>query len=412
MSKLISDLLAAEEPLFSISLRQLEKTSGNPSVDVRLTAEIMGKVRMKLEELGLDPDDTTGKELYEALIAKISEHNDILLKTIGGTHKDTVSQLIPKIKAAEEAVDVPRDCWVMKKSVAKKFLRDTPPPSMMKLLGYRSVDSMLKKENIFELFGALRFSEGGDWLDAFNEKYKTLKPSDFETRKIEIVVMPDRWADMAEGFVKKKKHNITHSKEMGCIIMLPVKKDHLPGITLWALSLLFHYLNEVRLYSTFFKMQQVKPNFGEIFVNTLLADPSDAAIMAGNKVHWRVIQRYFGKLENEYHPEVFQPHVQPEDLHWRHAESVLYQIAPELKFWEDMDYVGVMHGKRPVVLNMMDVAASFTNKTPYSKREIYHFREALWNEVFMRYMGQDILEDQILKQLDNDLIAPEKLTKD
>ena len=412
MSKLISHLLFAEEPLFTISLRQLEEVSGNPSVDVRLTAEIMGKVRMKTQELGLDPDDTTGEELYKALINKVEEHNNSLLSAIGGTKEDTVSQLIPKIKAAEEKVDVPRDCWVMKKSVAKRFLKETPPPNMMKLLGYRSVDSMLKKENIFELYGALRFSEGGDWLNAFNDKYKTLSPSDFESRKIEVVIMPERWADMSEKFITKKKHNITHSKEMGVIIMLPVKVDHLPGITLWGLSLLFHYINEVRLYSAFFKMQQVKPNFGEIFVNTLLADPSDAAIMAGNKVHWRVIQRYFGKLADEVHPEIFQPHVQPEDLHWRHAESILYTIAPELKFWEDLDFVGVMHGKRPVTFNMLDVAASFTNKTPYAKREIYHFQEALWNEVFIRYMGQDVLEDQILKQLDNDLIMPEKLATD
>lgn len=412
MSKIISDLLYAEEPLFTISLRQLEERSGNPSVDVRLTAEIIGKVRMKTQELGLDPDDTTGKELYEALVAKIAEHNDHLRDAIGGTEKDTVSELIPKIKAAADAVDVPRDCWVLKKSVAKRFLKETPPPNMMDLLGYKSIDSMIKNENIMELFGALRFSEGGDWLNEFNDKYKTLTPSDFESRQVEVVIMPERWADMCEGFIHKKKHNITHSKEMGVIIMLPVKLDHLDGITLWATSLLFHYINEVRLYSSFFKMQQVKSDFGDIFVNTLLADPSDAAVMAGNKVHWRVIQRYFGKLENEVHPEVFQPHVQPEDLHWRHAENILYQIAPELEFWKDLDFVAVMEGKRPLTFNMMDVAASYTNKTPFAKREIYHFQEALWNEVFIRYMGQDVLEDQILKQLDNDLIAPENLAED
>lgn len=412
MSKLISDLLGAEEPLFSISLRQLEKITGNPAIDVRLTAEIIGKVRMKMKELGLDPDDTTGQELYKALIAKIEQNNKHLRQAIGGKETDTPSELIPKIKAAAEKVDIPRDCWVLKKSVAKRFLKETPPPNMMELLGYKSIDSMLKKENIFEIFGALRFSEGGDWLNAFNEKYKTLSPSDFETRKVEIVVMPERWADMAESFIHKKKHNITHSKEMGVVIMLPVKLEHMPGISIWGLSLLFHYINEIRLYSAFFKLKQVQSDFGEVFVNTLIADPAQGAVMAGNKVHWRVIQRYFGKLENEIHPEIFQPHVQPEDLHWRHAESILYEIAPELEFWRDLDYVGVMYGKRPVTFNMMDVAASYTNKTPWSKREIYHFREALWNEVFIRYMGEEVLEKQVLKQLDNNMIAPEKLEEE
>ncbi|MEZ6331063.1 MAG: hypothetical protein R3B12_03565 [Candidatus Saccharimonadales bacterium] len=79
----------------------------------------------------------------------------------------------------------------------------------------------------------------------------------------------------------------------------------MPGITMTVMPLLFHYINEIRLYSSFFKLQQVKLNFAEIVINTLIADPGDAAVMAGQAVHWRVIQRYFGKLENEYHPEIF-----------------------------------------------------------------------------------------------------------
>ena len=412
MSRLIAELLAAEEPLFSLSLRQLEEVSGLPGIDTRLTAEMIGKVRLKTQELGLDADDTTGRELYKALVNQIAKHDQHLCHTIGGRVGDSAAELIPKLKAAQEKVELNRDCWVLKKSVAKEFLRQSPPPQIMQLLGYKSVDSMLKQENIFELFGALRFAEEPDWLNTFNQKYQSLQPSDFTPRQIEVLIMPERWANICQAFIAKKKHNITHSKEMGVVIMLPITTKRIDGLTLWALSLLFHYINEVKLYSTFFKLQQVKPDFGQIVVDTLIADPDQTAIMAGNRIHWRVIQRYFGKLEHEHHPEIFQPHVQPEDLHWRAAEASLYKLDPELEFWADMDYVGVIHDNRPVVFNMMDVAASYANKTPYAKREIYHFREALWNEVFVRYMGTQVLEDQILKQLDNDLINPAKLAVD
>ena len=60
MSKMLSELLGATEPMFSIALKQLEQSSGNPSVDVRITAEIIGKIQIKTQELGLDPKDTTG----------------------------------------------------------------------------------------------------------------------------------------------------------------------------------------------------------------------------------------------------------------------------------------------------------------------------------------------------------------
>jgi hypothetical protein len=407
MSRIISELLAATEPMFSIAIRQLEQASGKPGVDVRLTAEIIGQVQQKTIDLKLDPKDTTGKELYSALLNRFRKDDEHLAALIGGKNAYDVQDLMPKMKSAIEAVKTPKKCWVLKKSVAKEFLRNTPPPNIMKKLGYRSIDSMLKNENIFEIYGALRFAEGPEWLNTFDEHYTTIKPSDFEERDIEIIAMPaDRWADMAESFVHKKRHNITHLKELGVILMLPVKLENMPGVTMTVMPLLLHYINEIRLYSAFFKLQQVKPDFAEIIINTLIADPDDAAVMAGQKIHWRVIQRYFGKLENEYHPEIFEPHVQPEDLHWRRAENILYELDPKLGWWRDLDYVGVMHAGRPVVFNLMDVALSYSNNTPYSNRAIFHFRESLWNELFMRYMGEKTLEQQVLQQLNNSMIDP------
>jgi hypothetical protein len=409
MSRILSELLGATEPMFSIALKQLEQASQNPSVDVRLTAEIIGKIQLKTRELGLDPHDTTGKELHQALMNLVEKHDVHLVKALGGSDPNNAEELIPLMKQAWDKFETNKSAWVLKHAVAKRMLKNMPPPNIMKTLGYTSVDSMLKRENLAEIYGALRFAEGPEWLNKFDETYKELKPSDFETRSIEIVIMPkERWGAITESFVHKKKHNITHLKELGVILMLPVSGE-LRGIAIFVLPLLFHYLNEIRLYSAFFKLKQVQPNFGEILVNTLIADPSTAAVMAGQNIHWRVIQRYFGKLEHEYHPEIFEPHVQPEDLHWRKAEEMLVQLDPELSFWQDMDYVGVMHAGRPVTLNLFDVAASYVNQLPYAERAIYHFRESLWDEIFIRYMGQRTLENQVLKQLDNNMIAPETL---
>lgn len=409
MSSFLADLLGATEPLFSLSVKQLEEASGRPGADVRLIAEIIGSVRLKTKELGLDPDDTTGEELYMALLNRIEKDDDHLVKQIGGKDPEDAKILMPLMKKAWEKVDTPKSAWVLKHSVAKSMLKKLPPANIMKHLGYKSVDSMLKRENLNEIYGALRFAETPAWLNKFNHLYKSLTPSDFETRKIEIVIMPEeRWGEMTAEFIHKKKHNITHLKEMGVILMLPINV-RLRGITIFVLPLLFHYLNEIRLYSAFFKLQQVKPDFGKIIVDTLIADPGKAAVMAGSHVHWRVIQRYFGKLEKEYHPEIFEPHVQPEDLHWRKAEALLMKVDPELEFWRDLDYVGIMHGQRPLTLSLLDAAASYVNRLSYKDRAIYHFREALWNELFVRYMGETNLANQVLKQLDNNMIAPEKL---
>ena len=88
---------------------------------------------------------------------------------------------------------------------------------------------------------------------------------------------------------------------------------------------------------------------------------------------------------------------------------MLYKLDPELGWWRDLDYVGVVRSGRPVTFNLMDIAVSFSNQTPYKNREIYHFRESLWNEVFERYMGEKALEQQVLKQLNNSMIDPDSI---
>lgn len=408
MSRLISDLLAAEEPLFSLSLRQLESLTGQTGADIELTAEINNQVRQKKIEMGLDPQ-ADPKLFHQALVAKLVEHNRLLEKLVGLKSNDSPPEAVRKILLTYRKVKVPNQAWVIKKARAREFLKATPPTKIMKFLGYSSIDSLLKRENISEIFGVLRFGETARWLNSFNRHYQALTPADFESRPVEVLMLPPRWLSLCADFVKAKKHNLTHSKEMGVIVMLPLKPNQLSALALWDLALLFHYTNEVRLYSAFFKLNQVRPDFGQMVAETIVADTRPAAIMAGQRVHWRVIQRYFGKSGGSDHPEIFQPHLQPEDLHWRAAENVLYHLAPELAFWSDLDYVGCLDGNRPVSANLLDIAASYSNQAPYHQRAYYHFREALWNEVFARYFGHQVLKDQILDQLDNDLVAPEDI---
>lgn len=411
MSKLLRDLLDATEPLFSRSLNDLEEITGRKGIDTKLTGDIITKTHAAIRSLGLDSNDTTGKELFHALDHRVAEHNAHLAKSLGSSETAPVSHIVPLlVKTAQEA-KVPRTAWVLKKSVAKQLLREMPPKAMMKHLGYRSLESMLKNENFAEIYTALRFSEGPDWLNKFDKLFeKRVLPKDFENRKIEIVIMDhDKWFDLAAHFVEKKKHNITHTKELGVIVVVPMKQKHMRGLALKSLPLMFHYINEIRLYSAFFKLKSTSPHFGKTIAETLIADTGTGAVLAGHHVHWRVIQRYFGKL-SEDHPEAFEPHVQPEDLHWRHATDVLCDLDPELKYWQGLDYVGmVAEDGLPVALNLFDVSFAYSNHEEFKSRYFYHFRESLWNEIFQSYLGEPALKRQVLEQLDNDMIKPEEL---
>lgn len=407
----LADFLQAKQPLFDHALKQLEQRTGQKGADAKLSAELAEKAANFTKILGLDTD-CTGEELYAALTAKINEQDLHLAETLGGKHHENVAEMVPLAIRRIDQIQMPRNCFAMKYDKAAEMLAKQPPKELMQRLGYTDVQAMIDKEDLAELFIAIRFTEGPDWLNEFNAVYEDLKPTDFEDRPIKLVRFDGaKWGNVAEHFIVKKKHINTHSKELGVVAILHPPHEEMKAITLKVITLTLHYYNEVRLYSAYFKyLAKSKRNFGKTIVETLIADTPPVALVDHGDIHWRVIQRYYGKVgESAEHPEVFQPHLQPEDLHWRSAEKILYQIDPEMKLWEEMDYVAVKKGSDTVTFNLMDVALGYANEVPYADRYLYHFQESLWNEIFARYMGDDVLREQLLVKLDNAIVEPEDL---
>lgn len=63
----LKDLLENDHPLFTVNVHKLEQATGFAGIDTRLVADITHQAHDALRSLGLDPADTTGLELYNAL---------------------------------------------------------------------------------------------------------------------------------------------------------------------------------------------------------------------------------------------------------------------------------------------------------------------------------------------------------
>jgi hypothetical protein len=125
-----------------------------------------------------------------------------------------------------------------------------------------------------------------------------------------------------------------------------------------------------------------------------------------------VLQRYYGRQDENKFPKVTEPYLRPENLYWHRAERVLSDIEPELGWWHDLSYVGVMSDRKPVVFNLIDNAISLFNNDTYANRHFRYFRDSLWSEFFNRYLGEDVLERIVLNQLGESMTTTEvvKLT--
>ncbi len=402
MSRLLSDLLGAREPGFTQHINRLEQASGNTSVDLHLSSDISKKVHMKLRELGLDPTDTNGTELYHGLQGLIAKHDQFLAKRLGLKKSDSSQTVIKQVIATIQKLPIPQTCWALKHSSAKRLLQQMPPKHVMKLMRYRSVDSLLKRANLDEVFAAIYMVEATSWIDRFTASYKRLNTSDFESRNISLVNMnPKYWSNLAA-----KNKNLSHKMiirvgEMGVVAVLPVPVDDLPGLTITLLSQIIYHINKLRVVSSFLKLNQVKPDFNYHFVKAISGAIDKAAILHGQPVSWSVIHKHFGSSPDSSQSEVFAPHVQIEDLNWKQAEDVLFKLEPALKFWEGLDFVAAPFKKGPVPLGLLDNAVSYCNQLDYGEHSVQFFRRDLKLELFSRYLEQQALEDQITQQFDN-----------
>src|SRR5580704_14077175 len=82
MTRVLSELLGATEPTFHRVISRLEAVSGHSNTDIRLSTEIERATKHKLKELGLDPKDTTGEELYAALQQRVKADDERLVAVL------------------------------------------------------------------------------------------------------------------------------------------------------------------------------------------------------------------------------------------------------------------------------------------------------------------------------------------
>jgi hypothetical protein len=283
------------------------------------------------------------------------------------------------------------------------LLKKKPPKVAMKQLGYRSADSMLKHETVAGLYAAALIAEPSSWHKTFREQYAKLTPSDFETRPMAVVhPTTKRWQRLAHDYVASNRHNIVSFRELGAVVLLPIDQA-VDGLAITTLLLIAEEMNSIRAHSSYAKLQQVKPDFGKRLQLSSVSEPFTSATLAGQAVPWRMIQRYYARFSGAYHPEIFEPHVQPEDLQWSAGESALTRLSPALAFWQGTETLGLVHDGEIVSCNALDVALGFCNHLSYPERIVHFVRDSLWHELMMQYLNQQNLEAAVHQQLHNEL---------
>ena len=215
---------------------------------------------------------------------------------------------------------------------------------------------------------------------------------DFEEREVELKILETKWLDVAEKFLEKKYHNVSHLKEFGVIFVIPLEIDT-KGETLRMFTLILHYLNEVPFYSKLFKKFSQQENFSLKLQSLLRGDVPEGPAQ-DNAV--RIVQRYLAKDDkNDF--RLLEPHINPEAEHWYRAEGDLVKLSSlprangnAFGYWQELDFVGDFFENELVSFDLIDLVMSLVKKGEI--KYLYHQQEALWNKIFIEYFNREELE--------------------
>ncbi|HUD06636.1 MAG TPA: hypothetical protein VMR34_02000 [Candidatus Saccharimonadales bacterium] len=400
MSRFISTLVSGEKKLTKSIIERLELASGEPNVDIQLTSELITKSKTKISELGLDPANTTQEELYQGLLSLAQLHDKFLYHYLDASDSADIPELLNRIKGTAARLYSRKTVWTLRDSVVRKLLGTMPPKQLASYLKYRSIASMLKRESVEELFTGIILVESSKYQEKLLQKYKKLKPSDFEVQKISVQYLNNkRWAEAAGKYADQYRQNVIELRELGTVVILPLPLNSTKGVSFAILPLVLHSLNEIRLYSSLFKYQQVQPDFGERITEILLNDSLTHATVAGQPIHWKLIREHFIKQTPEKLSEVLGPHLQAEDLDLESIEESLFKMEPALHFWHQTDCLGMPGDDQTVSLNLIDVAVNNLNGLQLESSTSEYLKQALWYRLLDRYLEQKPLQEDLDAQL-------------
>jgi hypothetical protein len=401
MTRVLEALLGAKQPTFRISLNQLERAGGMPGVDIRLTTDILHRTQVKIRELGLDPKDTTPEELYHALEERLKVDERSLESALDLPGNATNQEIIATVATFLSRATGDK-AFVLKGSVIKSLLKKHAPQKTMKLLGYRSNVSMLKHEPIAHIYAAAHMAESVAWWQDFRASYSQLTPSDFEMKHIAIVSpTTQRWQRIADTHSIVSQESVTLLQELGTVVCLPISnKRQVTGLALVLATLGLQAINDIRSGSSFLKFQQVRPGFSDTVIAVSQSRVYAAAQIANQPVAWQALHRYYARNLDRYPADIFEPHVQSEDLAWHAPEEALAGLSDTLDFWQDTQYCGLTDSNGQVVsLNLFDVVINYANQLPYENRSVQHVMQNVWHELTTRYLQQQNIESAIADQL-------------
>lgn len=395
MSKVVVELLGVNDTRFKDFVDRLEHISLRPGIDVRLGVEIVTRTRAKVRALELDAADTTAKELFFALKHKLSADDAQLVSELG-LKKGAIEKNTDKIAHKAQSLSGREKSLSLTPAGTKRILKAVPPKRTMKLLKYRSLDSVLKRQDPRVLYALAALVENDSWHSQVHAKIRRLNSKDIQWQSVGCLSVPKKWHERLSD-VLFYKGAIIVNEEAGVVCVLPVADTDRPGSTVLLLGLALQAGVHIATQSLPYKKQALSQGYANILPKIAVQDHPTLSSIHGLTPTWRAVHELIGSghisvVGQETEFESF-------DLFWESTETKLASLVEDMDFWVGSHFLGAKASSGPVSLHVLDVAASLVQDTAYGEQSCMHMRSSLWNELQIRYLREDVISRSLINQL-------------
>lgn len=401
MSRTLSKLLGVDASDFGAFIKRVEQITLHDGIDVRLTAEIITKSREAVRSLGLDPRDSTHEEVYWALRSKALLGDRALrqVMNIKQAQTDTILSSKDSAKGAEKIAKTMNSLLMhervicVQSSAIKKILSAVPPKKTLKALHYRSISSVLRREDPRLLYAlALQF-EGDSWKNQTYAQLKRLKSKDVMEQSPEILALPQVWAEKLKN-TEFRKVSVS-VPEIGVVLLLPSVPLSTAGTVLLSSAIALQAAQTMIVESLPYRSQALTTG-----LESLIPEIAVGHIKLLDKIHglqpnWQAVYRLLASQEKQL-PE-FEFVLQ--DLSWEATEVKLASVTNELDFWVDKQYLGYATSGLPLSFHLIDVTVSEVLQKDWGEHVVSHMRASLWNELQLCYLRHESFERAVIQQL-------------
>ena len=402
MSKYLATLLSKETSGFKKFIDDIEHATGYNKHDLKLSSSIKLSTNHKIRSLGLNPKDTTSEELYFALNNLVKLHDKFIVAKIDSKYGAPTSAVMDQIAATFNKPTNHQNVFCIKPSVAKKLLTKNQPKQTTNLLGYRSLDSMIKNEDPKTLLSLAFYVESEDWRDKYLDQLKNLSANDFEFKDVKLIVLnKTKFKKISNKIIEVNGHNVVALENTGQVLIAQLDTRLKVGFSILTYAYIINRLKMMIKFSTFVQNQKFNSNFGEIIYKLSLDADSINFYLSKYHLSWDCIADLTSSMDELSVEEKEDILFREQSSNISELDKILVNLEPALHFWFDSDNLGYKKGKNIVSLNLLDACYNFYNHLPIEKNSHVFMEIAINRTLIARYLDSKVSNELILKQVNS-----------